>query len=789
MRELQPPRLIAGIVSGLVGTVFAVLLAAFAYVRFPREVVLYRSPPAAPAQMFRSDFEAASGPAGNLWTLEIELAGDLKPGQAFTLTLNETPLATLAADKRRWTIEFPGSVLLAGRNSFRVDSAQPWVCRTFRIINVSGYSSGLVAAVVFPKTNSYPGGPGRPSSAAAWMLAFILGCGVFLLDFVSGRKPSRPPRVFGVLRAVRFAVPALCLAIPAAPLVSRYKVLVERRSVLVLITIYLSLAFGREVWTFLARAGRFLERLGAALVAAIRGVSSRVPFLRTWDRALSSALLAVFVLVAMFWPGPNQIRGDGVEYYAMAVSLAGFQTPYLTPESCALASKLLGPLPWAPDEPLFDWLKNNVGALVKNGREIDMTHFWFYSLLAAAFYWPLRLLSLGPQYAFVLLHLTLLGVAFLVVRRKLGPLAGLCLLLIALGSPLPWFITRPQVEVFTALLAVMGFACLVAEDYLSSAVAFSLASTQNPPFAILAGLVFGLGFARKKWSLLRWSFPVWTGAGLLCLINPAYFYVRYGFLNPVVAAGGASLGHNPSTGKKMLSLFIDPDLGLFPNWPLALLLLIVLVVLGIRKKAGLGARVWIYLGLSSLILVWSQSRTLNFNHGGTYHLSRYALWYMPLFFLALWRTFAAAAAFKAPARRAMIAALLVLCLFQGIEYRPTRPETYLEQTRLSRFIYDRIPWLFNPVPEVFIERQIGREERPPRGVWAVSTPSGNKILIWEDRLVNLSEDALPPISTAPDLDPVLVFREAMRRTGGERKEVVFYINGMGAAFRRPRTLF
>ena len=485
---------IAGIVSGFVGAVFAVLLGGFTYVRFPREVVLYRARPSAPALVFRHDFEAAPGPARNLWTLEIEVGGDLKPGQAFSLSLNDVPLGTFTTDGRIGRYEFPGSALREGRNSLRVESDQPWTCPRFRIINVSGYSTGLFAALVFPKTNSYPGVPARPSSTGEWILIVLAAGAAAFLDFLSARKPRRP-RLFEIARRVRFAIPVLGLVPPILPLLSRYRALVERRSVLVLIVIYLGLAYSREVWTFLARAGRVLGRDGAGLV---RAVSSRVPFLRTWDRALSSALLGVLGFMTLIAPGPAHIiRGDGVEYYAMAISLARFQTPYLTPETCAYTEKLLGPLSWDPDKTLYDWIKQVLSPMVKNGRELDPVHFWFYSLLAAGFFWPLRLLGVSPVYCFLLLHIVLLITAFAVVRKKLGRLAGVSLLLLIFGSPLLWFITRPQIEFFTAMLAVIGVAFLVAEDFLPSAFAFVLASTQNPPFAILAALVFVFGFARK----------------------------------------------------------------------------------------------------------------------------------------------------------------------------------------------------------------------------------------------------------------------------------------------------
>ena len=774
----------AAVVACAAAAAFVAVLAASAFVRFPREVALYKARPGLSSTAFRRDFEMKRGPVGNLWTVEIELGGDLKPGQDVILSLNENPVAALKAAAGARRLEFPGSLLRNGTNSLRLDSSLPFFCPKFRVINVTGYASGLVSAVAFPKTNAYPGMPDWPASPAAWALAILLGAGLAALDFLSGRRPERARGALRVLRGARYAIPAAFLAVAAAPLVSRYKVLLSLRTVLLMVWIYLALAFAREMQTVLGRAAAVLFVAGqAAAITAWRAVA-RVPFLQTWDCALSAALLGAFVLIGLVLPGPNRIGGDGIEYYAMSVSLARFATPYITPESAAYTSKLVGQLPWAPDEPLYDWLKRVLNPLVRNGRELDATHFWFYSLLAAVFFWPLRLIGLGPACAFVLLHIALMFLAFFTVRRKLGPLAGICLMLIVFGSPLPWFITRPQVELFTALLGIIGVACFVAESYLPAAFAFAAAATQNPPFAILAGLVFVLGFARRKWGLLKRTFPLWAAAGILSLVNPAYYYLRHGVLNPIVAAGAAKIGPDIYTGKKMLSIFFDPDIGLFPNWPLALALLAVLIVLAFKKRAGLKAPVWVFLGLSTLILLWSQASTQNFNHGGTYHITRYALWYTPVFFLALWRLFAAFPAGKAALRRAVIAGAAILCLIQGYHYRPTRPETYLEQTPLSQFLYDHLPGLFNPHPEVFLERQTGMEEYPPYGVWAVSNRSGSKILVLRGRLFYDREEALPPVPFDLDLDPVLVYKEALRRAGDDRSIGYFYINGMADRLRR-----
>jgi hypothetical protein len=774
--------------SVLAGAAFVLILAAFTVARFPREVALYRSRgEAPPGRVFECALEVhRTGPTSNLWRLEIELAVEAEAAGSYSLALNGAPLSPLASGTEKIAIEIPGSLLRDGSNTLRVEAPFDFACPRFRIVNVTAYAVGFVAADVFPKTNAYPGLPDWPATAIGWALVAVLGAAVGVLDFLSGRRREGTRGVLRVLRGSRLLIPVLFLAVAATPLVSRYSIRLGLRSVLAQAWIFLALAFAPDLVSSAGAAGRRIARLIRALAPDVHRAAARIPILRTWERALSTVLIAAYILIGLALPGPNQIRGDGVEYYAMTASLARFGTPYITPASAAYASGLIGRLPWmAPDEALYDWVKRTLGPLARNGTELDPTHFWFYSLLAAVFFWPLRLLGFNPAGAFVLLHIALLVLAFAVVRRKLGPTASACMLLLVFGSPLPWFITRPQVEIFTALLGIIAFACLIAEDYLPAAFAFAAAATQNPPFAVLAGLAFLFGWARKKRAILNWrTFPLWTAAGLLSLSNPAYYFLRYRILNPIVAAGAAKLGSDPYTGKKMISILFDPDIGLFPDWPLALVLLVALVILAARKKAGLKSPVWLFLGLFSLILLRSQASTQNINHGGTYHITRYALWYAPVFFLALWKLFAALKASKPLLRRTVMISAAALCLIQGWDYRPTRPETYLEQTRLSEFLYDRLPGLFDPHPEIFMERQTGMEESPPYGVWAVSNKSGNKILVMRDRLHYATEEGLPPVPYDLALDPVLVYKEALRRTGENREIGYFYINGMGAALRR-----
>lgn len=124
---------------------------------------------------------------------------------------------------------------------------------------------------------------------------------------------------------------------------------------------------------------------------------------------------------------------------------------------------------------------------------------------------------------------------------------------------------------------------------------------------------------------------------------------------------------------------------------------------------------------------------------------------------------------------------------QSIPFRPTKPENYLQPTWVSKLLYDHVPWVYNPLPEIFIERQMGQERELPEDVWAVSNESGNKIYVWRRALDFLRPRDIPPIPTGQDLDRGLVHDEARRRFSRARGKLFFYINGLGLKFKRSST--
>jgi hypothetical protein len=92
------------------------------------------------------------------------------------------------------------------------------------------------------------------------------------------------------------------------------------------------------------------------------------------------------------------------------------------------------------------------------------------------------------------------------------------------------------------------------------------------------------------------------------------------------------------------------------------------------------------------------------------------------------------------------------------------------------------------MPEIFTERYRRVEENLPESVWAVSNPSGNKILVRWGRMMNLRrKEDLVPFPTCPGLDPLLVYQEARRRFEASPARKYLYINGLGRRLRRAPT--
>lgn len=366
--------------------------------------------------------------------------------------------------------------------------------------------------------------------------------------------------------------------------------------------------------------------------------------------------------------------------------------------------------------------------------QMDFPHFWFYSLLASPFYLFLKLISNDVAYCFTLLNLFLMGFGLWCSHQLFATRGAVVFVAICLLSPALWFIDKGHTEFFTVVIGSVAVMCFLKDKYIESFVALAMISTQNPPFAIVgvAALCFGLTQATFR-AQLKSRLGSWLGISLgfaIAGLHPAYYYFRFGSVTPQMITGAAA---NDFKGIRELTCFIiDPDVGLISNWPWLIVPFSSVLVFWTWNRQRTPWVTILFCLSSVAILCWAQAKTNNFNHGGTIKISRYALWYIPFLFPLLLKF---AKQYHQVPHWQRLAVIVFLCGATYIntgKFWPKRPESYLFQASLAEKFYDHFPAAYDPIPEIFIERNIRKEAQTD--AWAVSNRSGTKIIVHSGRL-------------------------------------------------------
>jgi hypothetical protein len=278
-------------------------------------------------------------------------------------------------------------------------------------------------------------------------------------------------------------------------------------------------------------------------------------------------------------------------------------------------------------------------------------------------------------------------------------------------------------------------------SYLPATFGFALLSTQNPPFVLASGTCAWL-FARDtrvQRDAISWhrSFPWMCLSVVTALLAPAYYWVRLGALSGAQLAQTVSCG--PVSVKRMGLWLFDPEIGLLPNWPFGLALLLISILLAPRR-ARRDSRFTVFAILYVLAMAFAQSRTTNINHGMVVYVSRYGTWYLCLFLPLAVRVATWMCSPERPlARRLALVVLLEGFLFTQVIWFPSRPETYLSSSLPASLLYRYAPNLYDPEPVIFIERHWGLGKMTQENIEAlardgmlitVGNPSCTKILFW-----------------------------------------------------------
>jgi hypothetical protein len=444
-------------------------------------------------------------------------------------------------------------------------------------------------------------------------------------------------------------------------------------------------------------------------------------------RWLSLGISAAAALFGVLLAQPVWRFGDGGEYYALYLAILKHGRPYMTSAGWDAYSALLAQGTIGSMVPV-EALRSAFPTLIVNGTA-DLNHFWLYSGLAAsiASIWRLVGVDLAPHSSFLMLHAILFGVTTGLAARIHGARGALVVALLLLASPILWFSAKVHTEFFTAALVLQAFILVSRGRFLYAALPIAIASTQNISLALTAWTLLAMGVLESH-IYRRLPRPSELIAALVALLatalHPMYYLYRQGVITPQLKAGGISIGDNANP---LLAVLLDPDIGLFPNWWLGILLIVVCTLLAIRLRPRQNVA-YVIAGTIYLITnLFAQASTTNLN-SGSIDLSRYALWYVPLFYgPAVW-------ALDEISRRSVRLTIAVTLLAAPLLawnlswYWPSRYERYTEPSAFSRFIQSKLPALYDPPAEIFIERNSGHGEgSTPIG--AIAGPGCRKLYI------------------------------------------------------------
>jgi hypothetical protein len=434
------------------------------------------------------------------------------------------------------------------------------------------------------------------------------------------------------------------------------------------------------------------------------------------SRSLASvALWLMFALiVALSLLAQPRRTGDAHQYLAMASQLAQARPPSLSPGE---ATEFRGWLEAQAADSGFPGGASAIRqpALVHDGRQ-EFSHFWLLPLLASPATRLGDLVGLHPIVAFTVTNALLLGASLLACSRVFGQLATLLLL----ASPLVWFVGKAQVEVFTVALLALAMAAAARGRWAWAGVSAAIAATQNLPIAATIPLFWAGGAVvwqaqrpherlahRPDRATTQRALLLAAGAIFIALIHPAYYFLQLGVVTPQQLNGGIA-GTAPGWTRALAPL-ADPDIGFIPWLPVTTTVVVAGYLLLARahirdvpfdRNLALAALVAMPIALWFLAVF---AQTTNVNSGGTVHISRYALWLLPLTLPVL----------SVVSRQfdprglpiALIAALALVAAYLGY-FRPDQPENYVNHSPQAAWLIANASALYHPLPEIFVERTL-----------------------------------------------------------------------------------
>lgn len=420
--------------------------------------------------------------------------------------------------------------------------------------------------------------------------------------------------------------------------------------------------------------------------------------------------IALLSLAALLLTRPSK-SGDFQEYALMTIALAGHGTPdirlpdverahRLSPEIgfVAVHDQLRAGMQQGLAHPFPGFVRGKDGGYYA-------IHFFAYPALAAL---PFKLIdSMGgkPFKAYQAVNLTALAILTVALYRFSGSpgraMFGTLFFLLS-GGLLYSNWCSPEFFSACALLSGLVFV-LLGRPYLAALLA-GVAAMQNPPLVFFSVFAPAIRvcylYAREgaSWrAALRKVLTRHTILASVLQVLLAALPMLFNLMVFGVPSIIATLATDPAliTPARLFSFFFDLNQGAIVGLPVAMALVLF-------QLAGKGRLLWLPHTLAALlfgvVMALPSLSTSNWNSGSV-GMMRYAFWGgMPVLYLAL--------AYLQHARRLPLVLLVAMLLVQAGSVAFARSYRNVEFSPLARLMLDHFPRLYEPEPEIFLERSV-----------------------------------------------------------------------------------
>lgn len=416
------------------------------------------------------------------------------------------------------------------------------------------------------------------------------------------------------------------------------------------------------------------------------------------------SLLSAGLLTVLLWLPAINYGGDIVEYHGITESLIKSGGIHLTPEVIDNLSHYLPPA----------YLSDPQYYIPGRNGERYPVHFILYSLLALPIRLLLKLFQLNELNTLRMTNLLILTATCAYIMHRFLPSLQkrFLFLLLTYLSPLIWFIVWPGADVFYLCMLLLGIFFFLDEDYLTGIIFTILASWHSQPLLIAAvgmsayyvfrTIQFELKDDKAYVSIVLSVLLKTVGLAALAFIPYAYNFIIFGTLTPwtILQDGWTKINgfglQNMSIGK-FFEQWFDLNFGLFWYAPILFLCGIGLTIAQIRRNKSVLA---VFLAMLITAFFYQTNPAWHYGTSG-FGPSRHAIFLLPFLIFATTK-WLDGKTYKILFVSVFLFTQGYVLAFNGGIY-PNFLNT-LQNSPYAIFVLDHFPALYNPTPEVFVDR-------------------------------------------------------------------------------------